>query len=137
RWDRNGGFRRLGRALAAESRCAADRNEVGQAIELAIADIRLGAMLSRNSRVLDGLLGNSLYEIGARQLIPVRDELDAATSLAVRNALQPLEAEHEPAETILWRDIAYHQRAHGWQARLLHIVRWSLYGRPTNWESNR
>jgi hypothetical protein len=128
-------MRVLGRALAAESKSAEAAGDIRRAIDFAMADIRLGTMLCRNAIMIDVLVGLAVVNQGSPQVAALRDRLDPAASRATSEALRSLEASLEPEERIVLRDIAFCERAYGWQARLSSIIENLIAGPPLTRES--
>jgi hypothetical protein len=115
-------MRVLSRALVAESQAAAASNDIEQAVELALADLRLGTMLCRNAIMIDTLIGLAVLNNGGKQLATLRDNVDPATSRRISNAVRSLESTLEPEPTVIVRDLAFCDRTYGWQSRLLNVV---------------
>jgi hypothetical protein len=112
----------LGRALAAESQSAAGSSDRERAVEMALADLRFGIMHCRNAIMIDALVGLAVLGNGGKQLAVLRERVDPATSRKIGEALRSLESGIEPESTVIRRDMAFCERAYGWQARLSNIL---------------
>jgi hypothetical protein len=135
--DRFSTVRALGRSLHAESKSATGQADHQRAIEFALAEIRLGTMYCRNAVMVDALVGNAIITPGMAQLARLRGDLDQTQLSHVSNAMRSIESAHEPVATLVQREVAYSQRAYGWQARFGHVLQWLLSGPPDQWEDNK
>ncbi|HEY2412495.1 MAG TPA: hypothetical protein VGI40_09650 [Pirellulaceae bacterium] len=130
-------LRSLSKSLEAEATSAVNRGDLRKAVHYALANVRLGAIFCRNAVMVDELVGRAAIDRGAQTLITLREQLESELSHEVGEVLGIVESEHESAESLLKREVAYSQRAYGWQARLGHIALWINFGPPEHWKNNK
>ena len=114
--------RSLARSLSAESKQAAAVGDVDKATKWALANVRLGSMLSREGTTVELLVGVAIEGVGTMQLATLRERLSPEQSRAVIAALERAVAEHQAPETVRQRDIAYCERWDGWTVRLSNAI---------------
>jgi len=120
--DRTGDGRVLSQCLSAEARDARAHCDYTRAATMAIARLRLGSMFCRNCLDVEALVGYAILGGGHADLIRIRRSLDSDEAARAIAELIEAEQAHEPIERIHQRDIAFTQRAYGWQARLSQIL---------------
>jgi hypothetical protein len=123
--DRMMAVRQVARCFQAEWQEAAAKGDRERALEMALACLRLGIMQCRNALKVDCLIGHALIGTSYAYLIPQRKELLPDEIRRLEGAVRRANAEHEPFEDILSRDVAFTERAYGWQVRLANIMRFS------------
>lgn len=133
--DQIGAIRALGRSLDAESRAAAARGDLNQALQFALAEIRLGAATCRNGLMIDDLIGRAVMSGGYRQVAGLRKDIDAQNARHFIAALASIDQSREPTSAIIQRDMAYCERVYGWQARLSNIIERLITGDPRQWQN--
>jgi hypothetical protein len=124
--DRNGAasaMREISRAFDTDAKAAAMLGNYDRAAELGIANLRLGAMLSRGGTEVDALVGTSCQNAGMASLIRARMAMSPDSMRSTIAELQRLLAESEGVEIIAARDAAFAERTNGWQARLEVVLR--------------
>jgi hypothetical protein len=124
-----------GRALVAESKAAAGRGDLAQAVDFALANVRLGAANGRNGLMVDDLIGVAVMGFGYRELSTCRDDVDVETSQSLISALDSINKGRESTLTIMQRDMAYCERVYGWQCRLSNIIQRLTDGEPAKWKN--
>jgi hypothetical protein len=130
-------LRNLSKSLEAEAKSAINRGDLLKATQFALANVRLGAIFCRNAIMVDELVGRAVIDRGAQTLITLRGQLQPELSHEVGEVLGIVESAHESADSLLKREVAYSQRAYGWQARLGHIALWINFGPPEHWKNNK
>lgn len=132
--DRIAALSTLCDSLEVEAKSTGDRGEHSRAIELALANVRIGQMLSKNGVLIDGVIGYSIQSRGERPLYCFRHHVADDLCRQVIESLARIEENAEPVETMLEREIAYCQYMYGWQTRFGHLVGWLVVGPPDTWE---
>jgi hypothetical protein len=130
-------LRILGKALEAESKSAEKAGNIEPAVAFALADVRLGTVFCRSGVMIDAMIGHAVMGRGSAQLAAIRQQLDPALGRKVSEALQAIEALHEPAAAICRRDMAYCEDLYGWQVRLSNIVERITNGPQMQWEGSQ
>jgi hypothetical protein len=115
-------LRHLSRCFQAEIREAELAGDHDRALELAIGKLRIGVMLCRNSIDVEMLVGHAIMGTANRNFVEYRKRLDSAASARMEAALNRAEAEHESLERTHQRDVAFTERAFGWQVRWVEIL---------------
>jgi hypothetical protein len=131
--DRISTLRTLCDALEAEAKSLGDRGDISSAIQISLANVRLGAMLCQNSVGIDRLIGTALMLRGDGPLVHFRSAASDEHCQRVIDTLAAVESCVEPVETMLQREIAYCQRMYGWQTRFGHLIAWLVVGPPHTW----
>jgi len=134
--DRLHAVRILGRALAAESKAAAARDEGTAAANFALAGVRLGMVYRQNGLLIDALLSRAMMSISFHELASCRQGLDEPSAKFLIAALRNVEDNDEPPTTLIARDMAYCERVYGWQCRLSNVIQRLTDGEPTKWEQH-
>jgi hypothetical protein len=104
---------------------AADAHAAGytaHALDLTIANMRLGSMLARGSDLFITTDGDIVGYFAQRRLLRLRDDLSPDQIRASIAVLSQLSAEREPIADILVRDAVYQQRIWGWVGRLEYVL---------------
>jgi hypothetical protein len=115
-------LRNLSQLIDAEAGRQADGGNIVRALELTIANLRLGSMLSRGSDVFISVDGSVASYFAERRLARLESDLTSDQMRMAIEALSRVAAEREPIESIRARDAAYQQRIWGWMGRLQYVM---------------
>jgi hypothetical protein len=120
--DRISALRDTGRCFAAEWREANAKGDRQRSLDMTIGCLRLGITWCRNSIMVDCLVGHALIGMSNAHLIERRKSFTPGEAEQVIAAIRRAEAEHESIERIIERDVAFCERAFGWQARFSRVM---------------
>jgi hypothetical protein len=112
-------FRQLARAFDAEAVLAHREGRNDEASRIAFDQFRLSDAVSRGRLITGMLVGSAIEGIGACRIATIRDSLSADQCRELIDALQEIEAEREPLEEVIARDMAWEDHAYPWQGRLM------------------
>jgi hypothetical protein len=124
--------RSLARTIDYECGAAISRGQTEHACELALTNVRLGAMLQRGGTVVEFLVGVAVQGIANKRLVELRSDPPPALARPIIAAWDRALAEQEGLDAIIDRDRAMAERAYGWAARLSNVlhdagITWSVY----------
>jgi hypothetical protein len=101
---------------------AALKGERKRAIDMAVANLRIGTMCCRNATSIEAEVGSAFLGVPFAYFARSRDGFSVDEAQRITAALTRVEQELEPVQQIQQRDVAYCQREHGWQGRLSEII---------------
>jgi hypothetical protein len=121
--DRNQEMRTAARAFRAQSRVDAADGQIDEALEGALAAVRLGAKLENGNLLIDTLVGWAIASTGHGRLLTLLPQLDAEQCRRAAQELDRCDRDREPLGTIIARDEAWEQESNGWLGRMIIISR--------------
>ncbi len=110
-------FKKLARALQAESQVATIDSQPAVATASALDIIRLGHECSRGGVLIDMLVGVACRSLGYRELEKQIGQLNSQECQATLQELTDIEARSESADQVIHREKAWGRRTFGWRGR--------------------
>jgi hypothetical protein len=119
---RSGPFESFAQVIDAEAVAASESGDFSRAVELAIANIRLGTMLRRGGTRGHAETGKYCESYGYQRLTILRDQLSPESMRSALAATCRAAAEKEDLAIVAARDQAFYERALGWMMRLRYVL---------------
>jgi hypothetical protein len=116
--DDMGRIRNLARLLNTASVLAEREGRLSDSANFGLDLLRLGPQAARGGLLMDALVGIAIHSIGIGRLSALRDRLDADTCRTLIDALDEIDAQREPIETVIRREDAWAYASYDWKMRI-------------------
>jgi hypothetical protein len=111
-------IRTVARALSREAELAQQQSRFRDAAMISIDNMRAGQALSRGGLIVHYLVGIAMQGIGQWTLYPAISHLDADACREAVAALEEIDREREPLQSLFHRERIYAENAWGWYGHL-------------------
>jgi len=120
--DQHNRLRLFSKRIDEEAAAALDRGDRGQALNYALANIRMGLMLQRGATYFDFMFGSHAHLLAQQRLAGLRRELSLDEARRVIAAIDLASSRAEDPVAVRVRSRAFHERVSSWPARLHHVI---------------